>query len=72
MIRPRRFGMAYQQIGSFQWSAPSFIVNQREAMRFRAMHIVAGKHGDYELAGKIALASVEPVREGEWTDVLDD
>lgn len=56
----------YDKIGSFSWTAPNFIVNRREAMRFRATHIVAGKHRNYAGAGKIVLASVEPWTEGEW------
>lgn len=61
--------MAYQQLGSFRWEAPDFIVNDREAARFRAFHIVAGKHRNYQGAVNIMQAMSEPWTEGEWRSV---
>ena len=59
----------YQQIGSFKWSNPSHVVNRREMMRQRALHIVAGKHRDFEGFWRIVEASFEEWTEGEWRKV---
>lgn len=61
----------YEKIGNFTWSKPDFIVNRREEALFRALHIVAGKHGDYQGAMNIMLAFTEPHTQGEWRDVLN-
>lgn len=52
-----------------RWSNPDHAVNLAERMRHVALHMLAGRRGDYESYWRIVAASLEPWTEGEWRQV---